>query len=114
MRLERSGLLGSLANPGFDSLDKSYSYAQVAADPWLYDKCWVIWRGKTANVRYEGSSIYFDLLAGFDNEQVFEGRVTVEIPFPAVMEPLPIEILAQVIPDGEDFSLKAKTIHFLR
>ena len=108
------GLLDSLAVPSLENLDKSYSYAEVVSNPRLYEDCWVIWRGKTANVRYQGDSISFDLLVGFDNEQVFEGRVGVRIPFLAVMEPLPIEILARVVPEGDSFILVARTIHFLR
>ncbi|MCG8454491.1 MAG: hypothetical protein MI717_15065 [Spirochaetales bacterium] len=98
-----------------ETLKSQYSFGDVASNPSLYEGCQVLWKGVTANVRYEGDAIRFDFLVGFDEGKILEGRVLVEVPFAAVMEPLPLELLAQVIPDEQGkFSLEANTLHFLR
>jgi len=96
IRQKALGLIDILGEPTIDNIGTTYTYADVAAAPWLYDGCWVLWKGMTANVVYNDEVISFDFLVGFEDGKVLEGRVAVEIPFLTVMEPLPLELLAQV------------------
>ena len=104
----------SLGKSDIDSLETDFSYAEVIADPALYEGCYVLWRGKTANITEGGDVIRFDFLVGFDDGTVYEGTLPVEMPFLAVMEPLPLELLARVENRPEGIVLIAETLHFLR
>jgi hypothetical protein len=114
IRQKALSLMDLLSEPSIDNLETDYSYADVARAPWLYDGCWVLWKGMTANIEYEDDAIRFDYLVGFQEGRVLEGRVGVEIPFLTVMEPLPLELLARVEAKNGSFILVGKTLHFLR
>jgi len=114
IRQKSIGLLEALGEPSIEDIETSYSYADVASAPWLYENCWVLWKGMTANVIFEGDFISFDYLVGFEEGKVLEGKVPVKLPFPAVMEPLPLELLARIEPRNGSFILIGKTLHFLR
>lgn len=114
IRDQAEGLIKSLKEPEIEGFDNFFNYADVKASPWLFNGCWVLWKGMTANVVYDDDAIRFDFLVGFEEGQVLEGRVPVEIPFLTVMEPLPLELLAKVEIQDEGFHLVGKTLHFLR
>jgi len=114
IRQKALSLIDILGEPTIENIGTKYIYADVAAAPWLYDGCWVLWRGMTANIVYDDDVIRFDYLVGFEDGKVLEGRVGVEIPFLTVMEPLPLELLAQVEARSSSFVLVGKTLHFLR
>ena len=114
IREKALSLLDSLGEPTIENIETNYSYAEVASTPWLYDGCWVLWKGMTANVVYDDDAIQFDFLVGFEDGKVLEGKVPVSVPFPVVMEPLPLELLAQVKARDASFVLVGKTLHFLR
>jgi tetratricopeptide (TPR) repeat protein len=114
IRQKAIGLIDALGEPDIETIGTDYSYADVASAPWLYDGCWVKWTGMTANVVFRDDAILFDFLVGFEDGKVLEGKVPVEIPFTAVIEPLPLELLAQVEPRDGSFILVGKTLHFLR
>lgn len=107
-------MLGILEESEFDTLETDFSLADVMENPWLYDGCWVLWSGVTANVSFEEQAIGFDFLVGYDQGEVLEGRVPVKIPFLTVMEPLPLELLAKISYDGKSVTLIGKTLHFIR
>ncbi len=114
IRDQAEGLIESLREPEIEGFENSFDYADVESLPALYEGCWVLWRGMTANVLYDNDAIRFDFLVGFDEGRILEGRVPVEIPFLTVMEPLPLELLARVENREDGFHLIAKTLHFLR
>jgi len=114
IRQQADGLIDSLGEPSINSIDTAFSFREVSEQPWLYEGCWVLWRGRAANIAYHDDVIEFDFLVGFENDQILDGKVAVKVPFPVVMEPLPLELLAQVRPSENTFSLVAKTLHFLR
>jgi len=114
IRQKAIGLIESLGEPSINSINTTFSFGEVNEQPRLYEGCWVLWRGRAANITYHDDAIEFDFLVGFENDQVLDGKVSVEVPFPVVMEPLPLELLAYVQPTESAFSLVAKTLHFLR
>ena len=107
-------VLNLLDESDFETLESDFSYADVHANPKLYEGCWILWKGRTANVSFNDDSIAFDFLVGFHKNEILEGRVPVEVPFLAVMEPLPLELLARISLDGDAITLIAKTLHFIR
>lgn len=108
-------IVESLGEADINTLETSYTYEEVVEQPFLYNGCLVLWKGRTANIRYEGDAIRFDFLVGFEDQTVLKGRLPVEVLFPVVMEPLPLELLAAVqITDDNSIRLSARTLHFLR
>jgi tetratricopeptide (TPR) repeat protein len=114
IRQQVLGLLESLGPSTIENIETDYAYQDVISAPWLYEDCFVLWRGRTANVTYEEDSIRFDFLVGFEKGEILEGRVPVVVPFEAVMEPLPLELLARVKTNSGEMTLEAVTLHFLR
>jgi len=114
IRRQSIGLIELLDEPTINSLETSYTYDDVKQNPWLFEGVWVLWTGLAANITSDADATRFDFLIGLDKEQILEGRVKVEIPFPIVMEQLPLELLARVEPRDEDFILIGKTAHFIR
>ena len=114
IRRQATLLLESLRESDIETIETDFTLAQVTESPWLYEGCWVLWRGVTANVIYDDEAIKFDFLVGYQDGTVLEGRIPVEVPFLAVMEPLPLELLARVELSGDEFILVGKTLHFLR
>ncbi len=107
-------ILKFLAPPTIESLETAYTVKEVSNNPRLYEGCWILWRGVTANVEFLEASISFDFLVGYEDGEVLEGRVPVIVPFLAVMEPLPLELLARVELVDDSFRLVAKTLYFIR
>jgi len=114
VKSKAEGLRKALGEPTIENLKTNFEYRDVAKEPWLYDGCYVKWKGMTANVVYDKDAILFDFLVGFDSKKVLEGKVRVKVPFVAVMEPLPLELFAQIKVKSADFYLEARTLHFLR
>jgi len=114
VKSKAEGLRKALGEPTIETLKTNFDYKDVVKEPWLYDGCYVIWKGMTANVVYDNDAILFDFLVGFDSKKVLEGKVRVKVPFVAVMEPLPLELFAQIKVKSADFYLEARTLHFLR
>lgn len=114
IRQQSMALIELLDEPAINTLKTSYTYDEVKQNPWLFEGIWILWSGLAANITSDSSATHFDFLVGLDKGQVLEGRVGVEIPFPILMEQLPLELLARVEPRDGDFALVGKTVHFLR
>jgi len=114
IRKQSMELIGLLNEPTINSLETSYTYKDVKQNPWLFEGIWVLWSGLAANITSDSGTTSFDFLVGMDKGQILEGRVEVIVPFPVVMEELPLELLARVEPKNGDFIIVGKTLHFLR
>lgn len=91
------GLEGMIQQPTFLTLKTSYAYREIARDPLLYEKCYVLWTGRMTNLNYGPEKITLDFLVGYEDETVLEGIVFAEIPFEtALNQSLPVEILGQI------------------
>ncbi|MFP4483511.1 MAG: tetratricopeptide repeat protein [Spirochaetota bacterium] len=73
-------LIDYIQEPDFNSFQDGFSYTEVAAEPWLYEGCYVRWRGRVTNLRVD-DSIRFDLMVGYESGRVLEGVVRVVVPF---------------------------------
>ena len=109
-------LKGYTETPGFDTLKDKFTYAEVASEPFLYRDCHVLWKGSAANVRSGPDKVSFDLLVGYDTHTVMEGAVSVELDFPAEINPSGIlEVLGRIVPLSSDkFKLIGTGIHQIK
>ena len=109
---ERALLLTDyLREPDFTNFGENFSYRAVSEEPWLYEGCYVRWRGRAANVSIGDEAINFDLLVGYENQQVLEGVVPVRLGFAARIESaMSVEIIAEVIADSELTGLRGVAV----
>jgi hypothetical protein len=113
---ERALLLTDyLREPGFTTFGENFPYQEVSTEPWLYEGCYVRWRGRAANVTVGDDAITFDLLVGYENEQVLEGVVPVRLDFAARVESaMSVEVIGEVIADDELTGLRGVAIRMIQ
>jgi tetratricopeptide (TPR) repeat protein len=99
---ERARLLGGYFGvPTFVDFRDNFTYADVAAEPWLYESCYVRWSGQVSNLVSSGDATRFTLLVGYEDERVLEGTVPVTVPFAADITLGPVELIGRLsMPDG--------------
>jgi tetratricopeptide (TPR) repeat protein len=84
--------------PGFDTLHDRYTWAEVSEDPEIFNNVYVIFRGLSANLRYEDKNTYFDLLVGYDTKTVLQGILPVLFKEAVSLDPaMVVEILGKLI-----------------
>jgi len=92
------GLIPFLHDPDFARPEDSSSFQEVRISPALYEGCTVRWTGVLANLVSGEKKITFDLLLGYQDGQVVEGIVPVELGFAALLKNSQvIEVLGRVI-----------------
>jgi hypothetical protein len=90
-------LLPYLHEPDFSRPEDSSSYQEVRVAPVLYEGCTVRWSGVLTNLVSGTTKITFDLLLGYQNGQVVEGIVPVELGFAALLKnSQAVEVLGKV------------------
>ncbi len=57
-----------LTFPKIDSLDKEISINNAQKKPFLYEGCFVLWKGKASSITQKNNYLYFSL--NFDNKQI--------------------------------------------
>ena len=112
---ERARMLkGFVAAPTFDTVKDAWPYAAVSRQPPLYDGAFVLWTGKTANLKISKTSVSFDLLVGYDQEKQLEGIVPVTLPFAAdISNGSAVVVLGQVLVNGASPALLGISLHRL-
>lgn len=100
--------------PDWRTLKTNYTIEEVLKTPYLYENCYVSWKGRIANLIYTDEKISFDFLVGYEDKKFIKATVKTEIDFSVlVYEDLPYEILSKIILDGEKFYLRSVSIHRL-
>ena len=104
-----------LSAPDFTTIKDSFPYETVRADPYLYDRMHVVWAGKIADLSSTADRISFNLLVGYETNEVLLGIVRVVLEFSAALDPGDaVEILGQIRLDQTGgFYLMARSIHKL-
>lgn len=94
---ERASLLTEyIQTPDFSSFQDNFAYDDVVSEPWLYQGCYVRWRGRVANLSV-GETISFDLMVGYEDGRVLEGVVSAVVPFGVSIDAgESVEIIGQV------------------
>jgi hypothetical protein len=101
-------------DPDFSTIRDPFPYLQVRSEPALYADCYVLWKGKAANVRVGEDQITFDLLVGYQDEKELLGLVPVSLDFAAGVENGDgVEVLGKVRVVGDQIQLKGISVHRL-
>ncbi|MCD1654753.1 tetratricopeptide repeat protein [Treponema zuelzerae] len=99
-------LMEYLSEPGFDTLKDNFSYATVIQDAYLYQDCWIRWKGMAANVSAPDDRFGFNFLVGYDTRSALEGIVPVSFDKPVFLDPSrPFELLAKIRIENGSLSL---------
>ncbi len=112
---EKARLLATFTRvPDFTTVRDSFAFREVAVDPPLYEGCFVVWRGKVANLRVPGETLSFDLLVGYESQQQLHGVVPVAAAFAAELsDGDAVEVLGRIgLPSGK-LALEAVSLHRL-
>jgi tetratricopeptide (TPR) repeat protein len=94
---ERASLLTDyIQTPDFSSFQDNFVYGDVVSEPWLYQGCYVRWRGRVANLSIN-DTIRFDLMVGYEDGRVLEGVVSAVVPFAVSIDAgESVEVIGQV------------------
>ncbi len=76
---ERVRFLMEFINPPDPiTIDYNPQYKEVIQRPYIYEGCWVVWKGSVANLKRSQSSTTFDLMVSYVDEEIIEGVVRVK------------------------------------
>ena len=101
-------------DPDFSTVKDPFPYLEVRSDPGLYNDCYVVWRGKVANVQIGEIQITFDLLVGYEDETELLGLVPVSLDFAAAIENGDgVEVLGKVHAEEQQIRLEGISLHRL-
>ena len=101
--------------PNFSTLKVSFPYSEVMELPILYEDCYVIWRGKIANLTIGEDRLVFEFLVGYHDEKQLEGVLPVIFDFGLnVSNGDNIELLAQIVIEEGMIGLKGVSIHIIQ
>jgi len=112
---EKARLLATFTRvPDFTTVRDSFAFREVAVDPPLYAGCFVVWRGKVANLAIASDAISFDLLVGYESQQQLQGVVPVAAAFAAELsDGDAVEVLGRVGLASGKLALEAVSLHRL-
>ena len=99
--------------PRIDTIKDVFKLAEIETKPYLYDKCYVLWKGMPANIQKTESNLGFKLLVGYDTKHTLEGTINVLCDFVSdvdVEKVITVLGQLQVMEDNEMY-LKGITIH---
>ncbi len=135
VKVKAATLKGFVSVPDFRTVRDAPSYADVMADPALYDGCSVIWRGRAANVALVqqnggkganaptdkadggasgGAQYSFDFLVGYEDKKRLDGIVPVTITGPInINGDKPFELLAVIRTSSGTMRLEGMALHEL-
>ncbi len=96
-------LEASLKEPDFTNFVNTFSYSEVKANPLLYNRCYIRWKGRLSNISMNDPGMSFDFLAGYETGEVLEGIIKVYSEFQVRLDSaLPLEILGQIEAENKE------------
>jgi len=106
-------LEGYLKAPDMTSFSGNVSFRDVSAEPYLYNGCHVLWKGRLSNLAFSDAGQSFDFLVGYETAQVLEGIVPVVLDFQVRLDPaFPLELLGEVqVLDDRSFRIRGLSVH---
>ncbi|OHD25797.1 MAG: hypothetical protein A2064_05195 [Spirochaetes bacterium GWB1_66_5] len=112
---EKARLLSTFTRvPDFTTVRDAFSFREVAVDPPLHEGCYVVWRGKVANLEIAAESLSFDLLVGYESQQQLQGVLRVRSAFAAELtDGDAVEVLGRVDLASGEVALEAVSLHRL-
>ena len=71
---QRMSLLSTyLSNETFATISSTDNYIDVKNEPWLYNGCFIRWKGRIANIEDNANHATFDFLIGYEDEKILDG-----------------------------------------
>lgn len=113
VKAKAATLKNFVGKPDFRTIKDVPSYSDIAADPWLYDGCSIVWKGMAANVQERSGLVTFDFLVGYHEKNRLEGIAKAQISDVAVPLDRPLELLATLSTAGGTVFLEGTAIHEL-
>ena len=105
-------LMDYLEQPGFDDIKDKYSYSDIAADPFLYTDCWVVWSGRITNAVETEEFLDCDLLVGYEKMDRIDGIVPLRLTQPCVIENgKPLKVLGKITIRNDRLALDGKAVY---
>ena len=113
IKQKATGLETLLKEPRIDTIRDVFSLAEVEAKPYLYNKCYVLWKGMPTNVQKLENSLRFKLLVGYDTKRTLEGTINVFCDFVNDVDvEKVISVLGQLqVMENNEIYLRGITIH---
>ena len=99
------------ARPDFTNFQDNFQSSEVLREPWLYNGCYVRWKGRIANLQNDETRNLFDFLVGYQDEQTLELVIPVVLRFPAQLaNGMSIEIIGRIESDERLLRIESTTI----
>ena len=113
IKQKATGLESLLKEPRVDTIRDIFSLKEVEVKPYLYDKCYVLWKGMPTNVQKTENNLKFKLLVGYDTKQTLEGTINVLCDFVNDVDvDKVISVLGQLqVTEDNEMYLKGITIY---
>lgn len=103
-----------LKEPSFTTLDDNFTYSEIREQPFLYENCYVKWKGRITNLKALPDAITFDLLVGYEDGKILEGTVPAFLSFSANLQTeFPLEVLGCIQVKDNIVSLRVTSLHQL-
>ena len=108
---DKAELLQSyLEKPDFRYFKNTIDFREVSEKPFLFNNCYVKWKGKITNITVSDKDLDFDFLVGYENGRLLEGIIRVNVDFPVLLEEdFSYEIIGKLDTSGT-FRIKALSI----
>jgi hypothetical protein len=107
-----SSIIRYLKEPSMATLETTYSYETVLANPEFYDGVYVKWKGRVANILIADNKVQANLLVGYESGEIIRGSVSLYYSFNRRIEiDTPYEFLGQLELDDQN-SLRLRVITF--
>ena len=102
-----------LKEPRIDTIKDVFSLTEVKAKPYLYNKCYVLWKGMPTNVQKTENNLRFTFLVGYDTKIKLEDKIDVLCDFVSNVDvDKVINVLGQLqVMENDEIYLKGITIH---
>ncbi len=108
---DKTRLLESyLEKPDFRYFKNTISYREVVEKPFLFNNCYIKWKGKITNIKVMEKNLEFDFLIGYEDGRILEGIIGVDVDFPILLEEdFSYEIIGQLHTAG-NFRIQALSL----
>jgi Tetratricopeptide repeat. len=113
IKQKATGLETFLKEPRIDTIKDVFSLTEIETKPYLYNKCYVLWKGMPTNVQKLENNLRFKLLVGYDTKKTLEGTIDVLCDFVNDVDvEKVISVLGQLqIIENNEIYLRGITIH---
>ncbi len=101
-----------IKEPDFKSMKTNYTFDEINKEPFMYENCYVNWKGRIVNLKIGKKNITFDFLVGYEDKKVLNGTVSVILDYGVKLyEDYPYEILGKIkLIDGKVY-LQVVSLH---